>query len=59
MRNEQFGFRRQHSTALHLVSRNTDVKKLTGAFFLDVAKAFDTVWVNGLLYKLTIFNLFS
>jgi len=34
------------------------MKKLTGAFSLDVAKAFNTVWVNGLLYKLTIFNFF-
>jgi retron-type reverse transcriptase len=62
--NEQFGFRPQHRTALQLayiikkVSRNFDVKKLTDAFFLDVAKAFDIVWVNGLLYKLIIFNLF-
>jgi retron-type reverse transcriptase len=29
---------------------------MTGAVFLDVAKAFDTVWVKGLLYKLTILN---
>jgi len=49
LRNEQFGFRPQHSTALQLaqlieiVSRNFDVKKLTGAFFLDVVKASDTV----------------
>jgi retron-type reverse transcriptase len=27
---------------------------LTGVFFLDAAKAFDAVWINGLLYKLTL-----
>ena len=64
MCNKQFGFRPQHSTALQpallieRVSRNFDMKKLTGTFFLDVAKDFNTVWVNGLLYKLTIFNFF-
>jgi hypothetical protein len=30
--------------------------RLTGAVFLDVAKAFDTVWVDGLAYKLMAFN---
>jgi hypothetical protein len=34
------------------VSRNFGEKRLTGAVFLDVAKAFDTVWVDGLPYKL-------
>jgi hypothetical protein len=29
---------------------------MTGAVFLDVAKAFHTIWVKGLLYKLTILN---
>jgi hypothetical protein len=37
-------------------SIETDERRLTGAVFLDVAKAFDTVWVKGLLYKLTILN---
>jgi hypothetical protein len=41
------------------VSRNFDEKSLTCAVFLDVAKAFDTVWVDGLLYKLPILNFSS
>jgi hypothetical protein len=59
---EQFGFRPKHSTALQLAclvvraSRNFDEKRLTGAVFLDVAKAFNIVWVDGVLYKLTILN---
>ena len=58
LRNEQFGFSPKHITLLQLarfverVSRNFDERRLTGAVFLDVAKAFDTVWVDGLLYKL-------
>jgi hypothetical protein len=62
LRDEQFGFRHRHSTALQLgrlverVNRNFDERRLTGAVFLDVAKAFDTVWAKGLLYKLTILN---
>jgi hypothetical protein len=50
----------QHTAACgHLVERITrkfDDKKLTGAVFLDVDKAFDTVWIDGLLYKLTLIN---
>jgi hypothetical protein len=38
------------------VSRNLGEKRLTGAVFLDVAKAFDTVWVDGLAYKLMALN---
>jgi hypothetical protein len=62
LRDKQFGFRPKHSTALQLarlverVSRNFDKKRLKGAAFLDVAKAFYTVWVDGLLYKVTILN---
>jgi hypothetical protein len=59
VRDEQFGFRPKHSTALQLVrlvervSRKFGEKRLIGAVFLDVAKAFDTVWVVCFLYKLT------
>jgi hypothetical protein len=62
LRDEQFGFRPRHSTALQLarlverVNRNFDKRRLTGAVFLDMAKAFDTIWVQGLLYNLTILN---
>jgi hypothetical protein len=62
MQDEQFAFRPGHSTSLQLarlverITRNFDEKRPTGAVFLDVAKAFDTVWVDGLLYKLTLLN---
>jgi len=62
MRDEQFGFRPRHSTSLQLArlvetrTRNFGEKRLTGAVFLEVAKAFVTVWIDGLLYKLTLLN---
>jgi hypothetical protein len=62
LHDEQFGFRPRHSTTLllaRLVERikiNFDERRIKGAGFLDVAKAFDTVWVKGLLYKLTVLN---
>lgn len=56
--NEQFGFKKQHS-AVHQINRIVNIiksnkrkKKSTGMIILDVEKAFDTVWHNGLLYKL-------
>jgi hypothetical protein len=64
-RKENFVFRPKHSTNLlptclvERMSRNFGEKKLTGAVFLDVAKAFDNVWVDGLLYKLTVLNFSS
>jgi hypothetical protein len=60
MCDEQFGFRPRQSTPLQLarlverITRNFGEKRLTGAAFLDVAKAFDIVWIDGLLYKLTL-----
>jgi hypothetical protein len=65
LRNKQFGFRPRHSTSLQLariverITRNFGKKKLTGVVFLDVAKAFDTVWIDCLLYKLMILNFSS
>ena len=62
LRNDQIGFRPRISTSLQLarlvekITRNFGEKRLTGAVFLDVAKAFDTVWIDGLLYKLTLLN---
>jgi hypothetical protein len=47
----------QHDACLvERVNRNLDEGWLTGAAFLDVAKSFDTVWVEGLLCKLTVLN---
>jgi retron-type reverse transcriptase len=38
------------------VTRNFGEKRLAGAIFFDVVKAFDTVWVDCLLFKLTALN---
>jgi len=62
MRDEKFGFRPRNSTSLQLarlterITRNIGKKRLTGAVFLDEAKAFDTVGIDGLLYILTLLN---
>jgi hypothetical protein len=61
-RDEQFEFRPKHSKTRQLarlverLTKNFGEKRLTGAIYLDVAKAFDTVWVDGLLFKLTALN---
>ena len=63
MRDEQFGFRPTYSTSLQLsflvdrITRNFGENSLTGEVILDVAKAFDTVWIDDLLYMLTLLNL--
>jgi hypothetical protein len=62
LRDEQFGLRPRHSTSLQLdhlverITRNFGEKRPAGAVFLDVAKAFDTLWIECLLYKLTLLN---
>jgi len=65
MRDEQFGFRPWHSMSLQLarlferIIRDFGEKRLTGAVFLDAVKAFDTVWIEGFLHKLTLLNFSS
>ncbi|KAL4149234.1 hypothetical protein QTP88_003218 [Uroleucon formosanum] len=56
--NFQFGFSANHSTTHQLhrvadtISTALETKKYCAGVFLDVAKAFDTVWHEGLLFKL-------
>jgi hypothetical protein len=56
----QNGFRQHHSTTLQLkivskyVVLGFERKKYTAAAFLDVSAAFDSVWHDGLLYKLKL-----
>jgi len=38
------------------ITRPFGEKRLTGAVFLDMAKAFGTVWIDDLLYELTLLN---
>jgi hypothetical protein len=59
---EQFGFRRHHSTTAQ-VARQADyitdgynLRKHTGLITLDLEKAYDTVWIHGLLSKLISFH---
>lgn len=55
---EQFGFKSQHSTTQQLtritekITKAFNTKKSVGMILLDIQKAFDTVWHNGLVYKL-------
>ena len=63
IQNEQFGFRSKHSTThqlVRLVEYITDKfnkNQGTGAVFLDIEKAFDRVWITGLLYKLIKYEI--
>jgi hypothetical protein len=49
----------QLAILVETITRNVAEKRLTGAVFLDVASAFDTVCIDGPLYKLTIINFLS
>ena len=50
--NEQFGAVHQINRITNRIKYNKCVKQSTGLILLDVEKAFDTVWHNGLIYKL-------
>jgi len=38
------------------ITRNFGEKRLIGPVLLEVCKPFDNVWIDGLLYKLTLLN---
>ena len=54
---EQFGFRKKHSTVSQLariidyITYGFKLHKHTGMASLDFEKAYDTIWIQGLLYK--------
>jgi hypothetical protein len=55
---EQYGFRRQHSTTQQLlnvadrITHGFNSKLQTAAVSLDISKAFDKVWHTGLIFKM-------
>jgi hypothetical protein len=57
IRNDQYGFKRGHSTTQALL-RNVERithgfnNKATATLFLDIERAFDKVWTTGIIAKL-------
>lgn len=62
---EQFGFRENRSTTQQLarltdfISNSFNIKHTVAIAFLDMEKAFDTVWRKGLIFKLHKLNQFK
>lgn len=52
---EQFEFRAGHSTELYVTEGMTR-RHSTSMICLDISKAFDTVWHNGIIYKVSHMN---
>ena len=58
----QFGFREGHSTShqvrrvVNYIKEGFRVKKSTGMIMLDLTSAFDSVWHDGLIFKLAALN---
>jgi Reverse transcriptase (RNA-dependent DNA polymerase). len=63
MRNEQWGFRRGHSTTMQLmrhvenITRGFNQNRATVALYLDIKQAFDKVWHSGLIRKMIDYNI--
>jgi hypothetical protein len=59
----QFGFKEDHSTIHPLITLTNNVQvcqqmgKKSAALFMDINKAFDTIWHKGLLYKMNMLNV--
>lgn len=59
---EQFGFRASHSTnhqllrLINTIYEGYNNKYYTAGIFLDIKKAFDKVWHDGIIHKLIHFN---
>ena len=57
--NHQFGFRNQHGTVeqvhriVNTIKTGLDERKYCSAVFLDIAQAFDKVWQDGLVLKIS------
>lgn len=60
---DQAGFRRGCSTTDHIVKLETEIilsfseKRSIVAVFLDISKAYDTEWTQGLLYKMAMLGI--
>lgn len=60
--NFQFGFRTKHSTEQQVhriteyITEGFGENESTAAIFLDISRAFDKIWHNGLIYKLIKFK---
>ncbi|XP_076659970.1 uncharacterized protein LOC143363244 [Halictus rubicundus] len=58
----QFGFKHKHSTthAVHKIindiTTNVHTNKIVGACLIDIEKAFDSIWIKGLIYILNDLN---
>ncbi|GBN66006.1 RNA-directed DNA polymerase from mobile element jockey [Araneus ventricosus] len=59
----QFGFRKKLSTTdqllrmTEIIRDNLENGRDTGAVFIDIAKAFDRVWLEGLIYKMLVMSI--